>query len=151
MSFARLLAVAALPNFGCDAFRAPAPSLLAAPFQQLQNDTMHAPQLLVSSKEEFLVSSGLSRSGCCGSLGGRLVVLRVPAHRVHGTAGELVSVQISSTSKLAIDCAIPPHVPKIQIGRSCKYSLLARMAIIQSHPGASQRGLEHLHGRFSSV
>ena len=119
LSSARLLAVGASPNFGCDAFRAPAPSLSAAPFQQLPNDTVHATQLLVSSKQKFPGSSGLSCSGCCSGLGGRLVVLWVPAHRVHGTLGELVSLQISSTSKLAFDCAIPPHVPNIQIGRNC--------------------------------
>ena len=51
LSSARLLAVAASPNFGCDAFRAPAPSLLAAPFQQLPIDPVHAPQLLVLSKQ----------------------------------------------------------------------------------------------------
>ena len=32
LSSARLLVVVASPNFRCDAFRAPAPSLLAAPF-----------------------------------------------------------------------------------------------------------------------
>ena len=51
LSSARLLVVAASPNFGCDAFRAPAPSLLAAPFQQLPIAPVHAPQLLVLSKQ----------------------------------------------------------------------------------------------------
>ena len=51
LSSARLLAIAVSPNFGCDAFRAPTPSLLAAPFQQLPIDPVHAPQLLVSSKQ----------------------------------------------------------------------------------------------------
>ena len=122
LNCARLLAVAASPKFGCDAFRALAPSLSAAPFQQLPNDTVHAPQLLVSRKQKFPGSSGLSCSGCCNGLGGRLVVLPVPAHCVHVTSGELVCVQISSTSKLAFDCAIPPHVPNTHIGRNCKYS-----------------------------
>ena len=73
LSSARLLAVVASPNFGGDAFRAPSPSLMAAPLQQLPIDPVHAPQLLVSSKQEYPVSAGLCCSGCCGGLGGHLL------------------------------------------------------------------------------
>ena len=74
LNSAPLLAVTASHNFGCDAFRDPVPRLLTSPLHRLPIDPSHDPQLLISTKLKFRVSSGLGYSGCCGGLGGHLVV-----------------------------------------------------------------------------
>ena len=50
------------------------------------------------------------------------VLLSCGCQRIAFTARKVNWSQISSTSKLAFDCATPPHVPNIQIGRKCKYN-----------------------------